>query len=52
MANGKTPAPVLAKAIQVYADSPIPHTATLVMSFADGAMAVDHIAWLKDAGIR
>jgi myo-inositol 2-dehydrogenase/D-chiro-inositol 1-dehydrogenase len=47
---GSMPAAVLARAVQVYPDSSIPHSATILMSFADGAMAVDHIAWLKDHG--
>ena len=47
---GCAPASVLARAAQVYPDSAIPHSATILMSFADGAMAVDYIAWLKDEG--
>jgi myo-inositol 2-dehydrogenase/D-chiro-inositol 1-dehydrogenase len=47
---GTRPVSVLARATQVYEDSTIPHTATILMTFADGAMAVDHISWLKDAG--
>ena len=47
---GGIPATVLARAVQVYPDSSIPHSAAILMSFADGAMAVDHIAWLKDDG--
>jgi len=43
-------AAVLARAVQVYAESSIPHSATILLSFADGAMGVDHIAWLKDRG--
>jgi predicted dehydrogenase len=47
---GRLPVSVLARAARVYRDNSIPHTATILMSFADGAMAVDHITWLKDAG--
>ena len=44
------PSTVLAKAVQVYPDSAIPHSATILMTFAGGAMAVDHISWLQDEG--
>ena len=47
---GRSPASVLARGVQVYADSAVPHSATIVMTFEDGAMAVDHIAWMKDRG--
>lgn len=47
---GRLPDRVLARGAQVYSDSAIPHSATIVMSFPEGAMAVDHIAWLKDRG--
>lgn len=47
---GRLPATVLARGTQVYRDSSIPHTATILMTFDNGAMAVDHVAWLKDAG--
>ena len=47
---GATPVTVLARAVQVYPESAIPHSATILMSFEGGAMAVDHIAWLKDQG--
>jgi myo-inositol 2-dehydrogenase/D-chiro-inositol 1-dehydrogenase len=46
----ETPVSVLARAVQVYPESAIPHSATIVMTFRSGAMAVDHIAWLKDEG--
>jgi predicted dehydrogenase len=45
---GRSPATVLARGTRVYADSAIPHTATILLQFDDGSMAVDHIAWLKD----
>ncbi len=47
---GRLPVSVLARGVQVYADSDIPHSATILLRFEDGAMAVDHIAWLKDRG--
>lgn len=47
---GRTPISVLARGVQVYRDSAIAHSATILMSFDDGVMAVDHIAWLKDTG--
>ena len=47
---GRPPLTVLARAVNVYPDSPIRHSATILMMFEGGAMAVDHIAWLKDAG--
>ncbi|HWB96453.1 MAG TPA: Gfo/Idh/MocA family oxidoreductase [Bryobacteraceae bacterium] len=47
---GRLPVSVLARGSQVYSDSSIPHTATTLMTFADGAMAVDQITWLKDDG--
>jgi myo-inositol 2-dehydrogenase/D-chiro-inositol 1-dehydrogenase len=45
---GRAPATVLARGAQVYSESAIPHTATIILGFDDGCMAVDHIAWLKD----
>ena len=47
---GRTPVSVLARGVQVYCDSAISHSATIMMAFEDGAIAVDHIAWLKDTG--
>ncbi|MFN0171688.1 MAG: Gfo/Idh/MocA family protein [Bryobacteraceae bacterium] len=47
---GRMPRSVLARGTRVYADSAIPHTATILLSFDDGAMAVEHIAWLDDRG--
>lgn len=43
----RTPVSVLTKAARVYSDSNIPHTATILLSFEDGSLAVDHITWLK-----
>jgi myo-inositol 2-dehydrogenase/D-chiro-inositol 1-dehydrogenase len=47
---GQLPASVLARAVRIYPDSAIPHSATILLNFDDGAMAVDHVAWLKDGG--
>ncbi len=47
---GQLPASVLARAVEIYPDSAIPHSATILLNFDDGAMAVDHVAWLKDGG--
>jgi myo-inositol 2-dehydrogenase/D-chiro-inositol 1-dehydrogenase len=47
---GCTPVSVLTRGVQVYDDSAIPHSATTLLSFRDGMMAVDHIAWVKDRG--
>jgi len=47
---GRSPLSILARGVQVYADSVMSHSATIMMSFEDGAMAVDNIAWLKDQG--
>lgn len=44
----RPPEAVLARGTRVYPDSDIPHSATILLSFADGAMAVEHIAWLQD----
>ncbi len=45
---GQRPHSVLARGVQVYPDSEIPHTVTTVLSFPDGAMATDQISWMKD----
>lgn len=44
------PVAVHARGAQVYVDSAIPHSVTTTLTFADGSVAVDHIAWLKDEG--
>ncbi len=44
------PLAVLARGTQVYSDSAIPHSVTTVLTFEDGAMAVDHVAWMQDGG--
>lgn len=46
----RCPVNVLARGVQVYSDSAIPHSVTTTLTFADGCIAVDHIAWLKDEG--
>ncbi len=45
---GCRPKTVFARGTQVYPDTHIPHSATIMLNFDDGAMAVDHIAWIKD----
>jgi len=45
---GQRPRSVLARGVQVYPDSGIPHTVTTVLTFPDGAMATDQISWVKD----
>jgi predicted dehydrogenase len=47
---GRLPRSVLARGVQVYGNPPIPHSATILLTFDDGAMAVEQIAWLDDAG--
>ncbi len=44
------PVAVMARGTNVYLESPIPDSVTILLTFADGALAVDHIAWLQDAG--
>ncbi len=44
----RSPVSVLARGVEIYPDSAIPHSATILMTFEDGAMAVEHIAWLQD----
>lgn len=44
------PVRVLARGTQVYGESSIPHSVTTTLTFADGSLAVDHIAWLQDEG--
>jgi UDP-N-acetylglucosamine 3-dehydrogenase len=45
---GQRPRSVLARGVQVYSESRIPHTVTTVLSFPDGASATDQISWVKD----
>jgi predicted dehydrogenase len=44
------PVAVMARGTNVYPESSIPDSVTTVLTFADGSMAVDHIAWLQDSG--
>jgi myo-inositol 2-dehydrogenase/D-chiro-inositol 1-dehydrogenase len=44
------PVTVRAWGTNVYPESSLPDSVTTVMTFSDGAMAVDHIAWLQDDG--
>src|SRR5712692_9913814 len=39
---------VLARGVQIYSDSAIPHTVTTMLTFPDGAMATDQISWVRD----
>jgi predicted dehydrogenase len=41
------PATVIAKGVNVYDDSSMTHACTTILSFANGAMAVDSIAWVR-----
>lgn len=41
------PATVIARGAIVYEDSPMPHACATILSFANGAMAVDSIAWVR-----
>jgi predicted dehydrogenase len=45
---GQRPRSVLARGVQVYGDSEIPHTVTTMLTFPDGARATDQISWVKD----
>jgi predicted dehydrogenase len=47
--TGKHPCAVQAFGARVYADSDIPHAVTTVLRYSDQSLAVDHIAWIKDA---
>ncbi|HZT30875.1 MAG TPA: Gfo/Idh/MocA family oxidoreductase [Bryobacteraceae bacterium] len=46
---GLEPVSVLARGTRVYEHSAIPHSATILMRFAGDVMAVDHIAWVREA---
>lgn len=46
--TGRLPETVQAWGTQVYPDSAGPHSVTILLRFADGAYATDHIAWIKD----
>jgi predicted dehydrogenase len=47
--KGQAPTKVLARGARVYPDSQIPHSVTTLLTFPDGAIATDHIAWIDDA---
>jgi predicted dehydrogenase len=44
----KAPVSVLARGVRVYSDSAIPHSITTLVTFEDGSLATDHVAWLMD----
>jgi predicted dehydrogenase len=46
----REPKSVLARGARVYSDSDVFHSATILLSFSDGAMAAEHIAWIQDEG--
>ena len=45
---GKSPRAVLARGTNVYDDAKIHHVCTTLLSFENGAMAVDTIAWVRE----
>lgn len=47
---GEAPQTVLARGTRVYEESDICHSATILLQFSNGAMAVEHIAWVQDDG--
>lgn len=44
----QAPVKVLARGARVYTDSQIPHSVTTLLTFSDGSLATDHIAWIDD----
>lgn len=44
----QAPVSVLARGARVYQDSKIPHSVTTLLTFPDGSIATDHIAWIDD----
>jgi len=44
------PISVLAKGARVYRKSLSPDSVTTILTFADGSIATDHIAWMQDGG--
>lgn len=48
--KGQMPTKVLARGANVYKPSKMKHSVTTTLTFEDGSYAVDHIAWLDDAG--
>ncbi len=47
---GRLPTSVTSRGVQLYANSAIPHAIHSVLSFEDGALAADTIAWIDDSG--
>ncbi len=45
---GAAPTEVGVSAVQLYPESAIPHSAVTTLRFAGGAIATDHITWLRD----
>ena len=45
---GQRPRSVVARGVQIYPDSSIPHTVTTMLTFPDGAIATDQVTWIKD----
>jgi predicted dehydrogenase len=48
--KGGMPVSVLARGAPVYPDSAIPQAVTTLLTFPDGAVATDHVAWVRDEG--
>ena len=44
------PVAVLARGTKVYGESVSPDSVTTILTFGDGSIAVDHIAWMQDGG--
>ena len=44
------PVRILAHGVQLYPSSAIPHSVTILMEFANGALATDTVTWLADVG--
>ena len=45
---GRAPHSAMARGVQVYPDSGIPHNVTTMLMFDDGALATDQVAWVRD----
>jgi len=45
---GRAPRSIIARGVEVYPDSSIPHNVTTMLMFDDGAMATDQVTWVKD----
>lgn len=46
--TNRAPRTVFARGTQVYSDTAVSHSVTILLGFDQDAMAVDHIAWVKD----